>query len=256
MPAVALAYRPFDSTDADVAREGELELELGPVGYWKTAPNHFLVAPASVLNLGVGRDWELVLQGRHLILLDDRPGEARLRLVDTGFFFKGVLREGSLQDGAGPSLALELGPLLPTLGGEPGMGASAAFILSQRWQALTIHLNGEAAITRAQHLELFGGVILEGPSAWPVRPVLELFVDREFGAARILSGLAGAIWQLSEALSFDVGVRAAHVVAGSSGQDFEVRAGLTWTTSLYPGSPDAHQLGLNRSSMRQSRPAS
>jgi hypothetical protein len=26
----ALAYRPFDSTDADVARPGEFELELGP----------------------------------------------------------------------------------------------------------------------------------------------------------------------------------------------------------------------------------
>ena len=28
----ALALRPYDSTDADVAKQGEFELELGPVG--------------------------------------------------------------------------------------------------------------------------------------------------------------------------------------------------------------------------------
>ncbi len=31
LAAPALAYRPFDSTDADVAGPGEFELELGPV---------------------------------------------------------------------------------------------------------------------------------------------------------------------------------------------------------------------------------
>ncbi len=29
----ARAYRPFDGTDADVAAKGELELEIGPLGY-------------------------------------------------------------------------------------------------------------------------------------------------------------------------------------------------------------------------------
>ncbi len=28
------AYRPFDGTDADVARVGEFELELGPVNWY------------------------------------------------------------------------------------------------------------------------------------------------------------------------------------------------------------------------------
>src|ERR687887_442896 len=82
-PRLALAYRPFDSTDAAVAAKGELELELGPLGFLKTDPERFLVAPGAVFNLGIARDWELVLQGRHLILLGGTGGEPRSRLVDT-----------------------------------------------------------------------------------------------------------------------------------------------------------------------------
>src|SRR5215213_8545859 len=97
-PMVAFAYRPFNSTDAAVARPGELEIELGPVGFLKTSPERFLVAPSTILNLGIVRDWEIVLEGKHFILVDGSPGEARFRLVDTGLLIKGVVREGSLQN--------------------------------------------------------------------------------------------------------------------------------------------------------------
>jgi hypothetical protein len=230
MPCAAFAYRPFDSTDAAVAAKGELELELGPLGFLKTGPDRLLVAPGAILNLGIARDWELVLQGRHFILLDAMAGESRFRLVDTGLFLKGVLREGSLQEGRGPSIAMELGPLLPTVNGEPGTGATATVIVSQRWRAAALHVNGEATLTRAGNLDLFGSTILEGPHEWPIRPVVEAFVEREFGAAFIVSGLVGAIWQLKEGLSFDIGLRAARV---GSDKAFEVRAGLTCATSLW-----------------------
>ena len=42
MPPLAFAYRPFDSTDAAVAAKGEVELELGPLGFLKTGPDRFL----------------------------------------------------------------------------------------------------------------------------------------------------------------------------------------------------------------------
>jgi len=34
-PLSARAYRPFDGTDAAVADKGEVEIELGPVGFVK-----------------------------------------------------------------------------------------------------------------------------------------------------------------------------------------------------------------------------
>jgi hypothetical protein len=48
----AYAYRPFDSTDADVARPGEFELELAPIGRIREGSNRLRVAPAVIGNLG------------------------------------------------------------------------------------------------------------------------------------------------------------------------------------------------------------
>src|SRR5437763_13726549 len=150
LPRPAFAYRPFDSTDAAVAAEGEMELELGPLGFLKTGADRFLVTPGA--------------------------------------------------------------------------------IFSQHWKPVTLHVNGEVTLTRAGNLDLFGGTILEGPRERAVRPVVESFVEREFGAASIVSGLAGAIWQLKEGLAFDLGLRAARVDTNTA---LEVRAGLTWAASLW-----------------------
>jgi hypothetical protein len=227
-PNVA-AYRPFDSTDASVAETGTLELELGPVGYLTEGRAHFLVAPALIANLGLSRGWELVLQGRHLLLVSDGQGQPRSQVVDTGLFLKAVLREGTLQDSVGPSVAMEAGVLLPTVNGESGAGASAAAIISQRWSPVTMHLNAAAELTRAGHLDLFGGAIVEGPYRWTVRPVAEVFVEREFETSWAISGLLGAIWRAREDLSMDIGLRAARL----NGEPVrEIRAGFTWAFGL------------------------
>jgi hypothetical protein len=229
LPRSAAAYRPFDSTDAAVAAEGELEIELGPVGYLAEPRDQYLVAPNLVLNLGILHGWEAVLEGEHLILLGGAPGDARFRLVDTGFFLKGVLRDGSLQEATGPSVALEFGPWLPTVNDERGIGASANLIVSQRWSALTLHVNTQVALTRASNLDLFEGVIIEGPQS-TIRPVAEIFVEREFNEVFVVSGLAGAIWQVSDELAFDAAVRLASVDGIG---EFEARAGLTWAHALW-----------------------
>jgi hypothetical protein len=110
------------------------------------------------------------------------------------------------------------------------MGATAILIVSQRWTAATLHVNGAATLTRAGNFDLFGGVILEGPNAWVVRPVVEVFVDREFGGALALSGLAGVICRARDGLSFDAAVRGAMV---DDMPVVEVRAGLTWAFSMW-----------------------
>lgn len=51
-PLSASAYRPFNSTDAAVAERGQVEIELGPVGFVKEGPDRSLAAPSLVLNWG------------------------------------------------------------------------------------------------------------------------------------------------------------------------------------------------------------
>ncbi len=226
-PTAAQAYRPFDGTDAAVAGPGEFELELGPVGYLRDGRDKDLVVPAGVLNLGLVPGWELVLQGRGESPL---ARAAPFTFGDTGVFLKGVLRPGVLQEGAGVSIATEFGVLTPGLNTDSGTGASVAGIVSQRWSWGTAHLNVAAALTREQHADLFVGTILEGPARWEVRPVAEIFVERDLARATTVSGLIGAIWQVSEHLSFDVGVRRAEV--GNHGVD-EIRAGLTLSFGVW-----------------------
>jgi len=225
----ALAYRPFDSTDADVAHAGEVELELGPVGRLREGSKRFLVAPAVIANIGFSADRELVIQGQREVALDREPGEPRSALVDNGAFIKQVLRRGVLQDEAGPSVATEYGVLLPSVHGEHGTGFSIAGIVSQRWEVATVHLNAALARTREHEPDVFLGAILEGPYSWRVRPVAEVFTEQARGSARINSRLVGAIWRVRDGLSFDVGLRSAQ----AGGEPIhELRLGLTWAFSL------------------------
>ena len=226
----ALAYRPFDGTDAAVAEPGVIELELGPVQYFELGSAPVLFSPDVVFNYGIGERWEFVLQGRlaHELLPDSQGPN----LVGNGVFLKGVLREGSLQDKSGPSIATEFGLLLPSTRDEPGTGASLAMIVSQRWQALTLHLNAGAAMTRQQHADTAFSAIVEGPYDWPVRPVAEFFYEREYGGSETGSGLLGAIWQVRDNLAVDVGLRG----GWTDGVPFkEIRAGVTIGFGVFAG---------------------
>ena len=230
--STCLAYRPFDGTDADVAKAGELEIELGPLQWLRESGKRFLQAPALVANFGLSHEHELVIEGRHEIALDREAGEPRSALVDNGAFIKQVLRPGVLQDEPGVSIATEYGLLLPEVNGVHGTGVSVAGIVSQRWLAATIHLNAQFARTREHEPDVFLGTILEGPIAWRVRPVAELFTERPRGGPRIDSLLLGAIWGLRDGLSFDAGLRSARV---GDEAVHELRLGLTWAFSHKAG---------------------
>jgi hypothetical protein len=225
----ALAYRPFDGTDAAVAEPGVLEIELGPSQYLERGADRTLVAPALVLNYGLTDRWELVLQGNVAIGLNQDASTTAL--LGNALLLKGILREGSLQEKSGPSIATEFGFLLPGIGDEPGTGASFATIVSQRWQSLTVHLNAQIALTREQHADLAFSTIVEGPHDWKVRPVAELFYERDFGGAETGSLLVGAIWQVRDNVAFDVGLRGGWI----NDQPLrEVRAGVTFGFGGFP----------------------
>lgn len=225
----ALAYRPFDSTDADVAKPLELELELGPLDYLVIGQASWLAVPNVVVNLGVVPGLEAVLEGQQFIRLGPTGGLPRVSLEATALQLKGMLRNGSLQEAPGPSIAVEGSLLLPTVNDGPGVGGELAIIVSQRFAATTLSLNGGVLLTRAGNFGLDGGLIVEGPNSWTLRPVAEVLVEYEASVGTILSCLVGAILRIDENLTLDMALRGgrdeSHALA-------EFRAGLTWTIPL------------------------
>jgi hypothetical protein len=228
----AQAYRPFDGTDAAVAETGEMEIELGPVEYLRDGADRTLLAPDLRVNYGFTPGWEASLEGdaAHGVTIDV-PGAS---LIEAEALLKGVLREGSLQEKPGPSIATEFGILLPGINNEHGTGAILDGIASQRWDWGTVHLNAQIALTREQHADYFLDTIIEGPHDWVVRPVSEIFYERNVGLFRTRSALIGAIWQVQDNIAVDFGLRGARVNDHTMG---EIRAGVTFAFGVTKG-PD------------------
>jgi hypothetical protein len=225
----ALAYRPFDGTDAAVADVGELEIEFEPAGILRSGSQNTTTGPYAIFNYGFADRWELVVQGQgHAFPPDSGPTP-----VSNGVFLKYVMREGALQEKSGPSIATEFGTLLPNFGGS-GVGFGWAGIVSQRWDWGTVHLNFATNLTPEQEGELFLDTIIEGPHKWKVRPVLELYYDNVFNHEQTYSALIGAIWQVTDKLSFDVGLR--HALVNGRPVD-ELRAGVTFGFALISHKP-------------------
>ena len=114
------AYRPFDGTDAAVAETGEMEIELGPVEYLRAEAERALLAPDLRIKYGFISRWEAALEGKLTHGLT--AGIPSTSLVESQALLKGVLREGTLQEKPGPSIATEFGVLLPGINDQHGTG--------------------------------------------------------------------------------------------------------------------------------------
>ena len=227
LSAPAYAYRPFNGTDGDVAEAGTYELEFSPFGYERHGADRTLMGPAIVNNFGLPGEFEIVLEGRAERDLDDTQGY-RNRFGDTAFSVKHVLRKGVLQGETGVSIAAECGVLLPEVHGDRGHGTACDGIVSQQFGAVTAHLNTEVSRNRDGSHGRFIGVILEGRSAG-IRPVLEVYNERDNRGGRTNSALVGAIWRHGEDLAFDAGIRRAREDRENV---TELRLGLTWSVKL------------------------
>jgi hypothetical protein len=228
----AEAYRPFDGTDAAVAETGEVEIELGPIEYLREGADRTLLAPDVKINYGFTPGWEVSLEGEVAHGLS--AGIPGTSLVEGQALLKAVLREGSLQEKLGPSIATEFGILLPGVRDEHGTGAILTGVVSQRWDWGTVHFNAQIALTREQHADYFLDTILEGPHDWVVRPVFEIFYDRDVSQFQTRSALIGAIWQVQDNIAVDFGLRGALVNNHTVGQ---IRAGVTFAFGVLKG-PD------------------
>lgn len=222
-PERALAYRPFDSTDPAVAEPGEVEIELSPVSFRQSESGQTWIAPQLRFNYGLAPNWELVVEGQG----EFQRGSKGV-LIHNAVFLKTVVREGTLQERTGPSIAIEFGTLLPGINDEAGFGAELAGIVGNRWSWGAIHLTAAATLTRDNRGEMFLGTILEGPSFGAVRPVAEIVYEREFSRSETVAALAGMIWEVREGLAFDFAVRQAAV---DGEPETEIRFGLTFAFS-------------------------
>ncbi len=225
----AWAYRPFVSTDAAVADPREVEIEAGYFQFARTREADTFTTPKVVLNYGLVERLEIVGE----FAVEKPPGEAP-RLVDPGLFLKGVVREGALQDKGGLSLALEVGPLLPsTARGEDGVGLEAIGIASGRLDALTCHLNLGGGLTR-EDARGFGiwGLIAELPVAPSLRLVGEVNGESTERERANNSALAGFIWQpfMPKRFWVDAGIRRGITRAAA---DWQATLGFTVGFDLF-----------------------
>jgi hypothetical protein len=210
-----------------VAETGELDLELGSLVGARTH-GATIYEPGGIFNYGFAHSYEFVVELDGVVPLGSAAGDSFLA---ASVLVKHVLREGSLQDGRGPSLAVELGVLLPALPmrGIDDAGCSVAFIASQRWSPLAVHLNVEGVYQRDRRFAARASVIIEGPNRWRVRPVAEFLAERDEDQAQTTSALVGAIWRVSPDLAFD---GAALVQRELGATMVEARVGLTWAFAI------------------------
>jgi hypothetical protein len=236
--STALAYRPFDGTDAEVAEFGELEIELGSAYTLTQYKPLVLQVPALVVNLGVYHRLELVYEtNTQLGKIDDTP---KIQLSESHLFLKGVLREGFGQEKTGPSIAMEAGPWLPNPNGDQGWGGSANLIVSFQLPPrlpLVFNCNLQGAYDLERRMEIFGSVIIEGPRSLTVRPVVEIYAQHAFGTGlggptNIYSGLVGAIWKARKAADIDIGLEG---FSTDGTPAVRLRMGLTFRAELWHG---------------------
>src|SRR5579859_6007637 len=167
----ALAYRPFLSTDADVAAYRAVELELSVFALQRQDGRTHGQTPQAIFNYGFLPGHEAVGQ-----FSADEPPDGPARTRDAQLSVKDVLRRGALQDRPGPSVALESSLLVPGSAGEeqPRFGWEETAILSHRLAGMTFHWNAGVGFDQTAGLPFSAlGLIAESPSLGGVRAVGE-----------------------------------------------------------------------------------
>jgi len=198
-----------------------VEIELGYFNLERTRRENTITTPSVVLNYGFAKNWEVVGEFR----VESSPD---FEITDPGLFFKGVLKEGVLQEKEGVSFAIEAGPLLPsTLPHEHGVGFEAIGIVSGKVAPVTVHVNGGGGLDRDdRHAFVIWGVIGELPVHPKVRFVGEVNGESTQDQRSNNSALFGVIWQPTPKNVFlDAGIRRG---ISRAAPDWQFTIGLTF----------------------------
>jgi hypothetical protein len=221
----AHAYRPFASTDADVADPRELETELGYFAVEHVGGEDSFIIPQFVFNYGLTSTLEVIGEFE----VEKLPSESA-EIVDAAVLLKGILRQGVLQDRQGLSFAYEAGALIPSTGTDR-FGVEAIGIVSGTFSRFTYHLNFGGGLDRAAGQEFtVWGAILEYPFRPNLRLVGEINGETVKGERPDNSGLLGFIWESpSTGNAFDGGIRWG---ISSVASDWELTLGWTFSFSI------------------------
>lgn len=222
LPESGFAYRPFESTDADVTDADELEIELGYFSFERFRDEHAVSIPQFVLNYGLTDTLELVAEFEAV-----KPEHQSGEIEDVGVFLKKLTRQGVLQDADGLSVAVEAGFLVPAHSAEE-VGLEAIGIVSGQAGKVTYHLNLGGGLDRIgrERFGLWGG-ILEYPLTSRIRIAGEIAGEKVHGESKESSVLVGLIFESpSTGNSFDAGFRRG--ITGAA-PDWQVTFGWTFS---------------------------
>jgi hypothetical protein len=219
----ALAYRPYDSTDADVAEQREVEVEIG----WERLrmDGGEQKSVRGVVNIGVGELREIVIEGSWN-RAEVAAGESSSYFSGVALLLKQVHRRGFLQGAPGLSVASECGILIPATSGESGPGTECSLIASAGNAVLNLHMNAGVAYETDHRWTHSFSLILEGSGSWRLRPGLELVREQAEGEPHESSLLAGLVWESSEGIAFDLAFRQ-NLDRTTDFDDW--RIGMTWS---------------------------
>lgn len=217
----ALALRPFEATDADVAAAGAIEVEVGALTVERDDGESAYVVPSLVFNYGLSDTLEFV--GEFEL---EKAHDADWELVDPGVFLKTVLRQGVMQGGSGFSLAAEAGALLPSTESDADdFGGEAIVIASGQLAALTYHLNAGGGVERSGESFTLWGMIAELPITGSVKLVSEVSAEQVSGESWERSLLLGFLYESpATGIEWDMAVRKGLT---DSATDFTATFGLT-----------------------------
>jgi hypothetical protein len=221
----AFAYRPFVSTDATVVDKKVWEIELGFINISHDEGKDGIIVPSLRVNYGIFKNWEFVSEFDTQVYKEEGDQDGELK--DPAVFFKGVLRDGILQNQQGSSFAVELGVLLPsTVEGERGAGLEGIAILSGKISDLVYHLNAGGELDREDFAPNgIWGVILEYPFGGKIRAVGEVNGVIKSQGSPDNSGLVGFIWGIRK-VGLDFGVRKGF---SNAAPDWELTTGITFS---------------------------
>jgi hypothetical protein len=206
LPLTALAYRPFESTDAAVADKGVSEVEFGLVRFEHRSGQNTVSSPNLRYNFGFATNWEVSVEGALQVF--DSASNRGFDVLRPQLNLKGVLIYGPLQEGhSSVSLAAEVSALLPETVPDSGFGLEGVLIASFRTGNFTWHLNGGGGLQRGSS-DSFGlwGIIVERPISKSFRLAAEFNGEFGHGLSAEHSVLAGALWDFHK-ITFDAGVR-------------------------------------------------
>ncbi|HDY89476.1 MAG TPA: hypothetical protein ENH82_15355 [bacterium] len=219
----AFAYRPFVSTDADVAEKGELEIEFGLLNVHIVKGIDKIIVPGLIFNYGIMKNWELVSEFDVQVYREGK--ERNFELKEPAQFLKGIVREGILQDKKGPSIAVEIGVLFPsTIKGSRKTGVEGIVIVSSRISDLIYHINFGGEMDRESFaFNGLWGIIMEKPLNSNLRFVMEVngVVKRSKSPENLV--LAGFILE-AYGIDIDFGIRKG---LSDNTKDLELTSGFT-----------------------------